>query len=266
MKTARRSFNKEPYNCLKPWPEDCFCQCGGNGVVFTDNSSMSELLTNPKDQQEAIKAVLGEESKKTHYKTAFFEAFPKNPSCFIRGEGKTIEEAEEKAFIKWEKILNCQNHQWDRKGRTDGYCFCTLCPLSGTFLEPLTKCEICLVPTSKYTDKDDKHYCLHHYFELPMEQVVEDKDTLLGYPKAEREYHFLEDQKLFQLVKHFNPTLDQKSWEQCWDLWIKVRAGFEAKVNPLFGPATKSKKEIHEELMSDLPAIAYHLRLKLNLN
>ena len=95
MKTARRSFNKEPYNCLKPWPEDCFCQCGGNGVVFTDNSSMGELLTNPKDQQEAIKAVLGEESKKTHYKTAFFEAFPKNPSCFIRGEGKTIEEAEE---------------------------------------------------------------------------------------------------------------------------------------------------------------------------
>lgn len=63
-----KSPNKDTteWPCAFPWPEDCFCQAGHSGVVFT---------------------------KSGHYRTAFFEAFPKNPNTFIRGEGSTIEVA-----------------------------------------------------------------------------------------------------------------------------------------------------------------------------
>ena len=59
---ARMSIGRE-YDCKYDW--DCFCQAGEHGVVFSSKGS---------------------------YSTAFFEAFPKKPKCFLRGEGKTVEE------------------------------------------------------------------------------------------------------------------------------------------------------------------------------
>lgn len=44
--------------------------------------------------------------------TPFFEAFP--PGTFIRGEGATIAEAEQKAFAKYQRDLAC-NHVWGRQ-------------------------------------------------------------------------------------------------------------------------------------------------------
>lgn len=41
----------------------------------------------------------------------FFEAFP--PGTFIRGEGETIAEAEQKAFAQYEREFDCQ-HVWGR--------------------------------------------------------------------------------------------------------------------------------------------------------
>ena len=58
---------KEPYVLKCDWPEDCFVQGGTSGLVLKGKST---------------------------YKTAFFEAFPKNPDCFVRGEGESLEEAE----------------------------------------------------------------------------------------------------------------------------------------------------------------------------
>lgn len=263
MKTARQSFNKEPFVCQKPWPEDCFCQCGGGGVVFTEGS-MAEVLEKPEEQKEAIKAVLGEPSKKKHYRTAFFEAFPTNPSCFIRGEGPTIAEAEAKAFAKWEKILNCPGHQWDRRNRTDGYGYCTLCPLSGSFLEPLTKCFTCQIPTAEHTDKDKNYYCDDHYYQLTPEDAVGDK-SILGSPPEELQDQFKEDAKLYNLIKHFNPKMNHELWKKCWDIFIRMRAQVNADYNPFFGPATKTEKEIHEMIMGDLPAIAYNIRQLLKI-
>ncbi len=63
MKIARKSFG-EAYVCKYEWPEDCFVQCGDNGIVC------------------------GKES----YTTAFFEAFPESPKTFLRGEGAFVEE------------------------------------------------------------------------------------------------------------------------------------------------------------------------------
>lgn len=68
MKMARKSFG-EDYQCKKDWPEDSFVQCGGSGLVIGQDES---------------------------YNTAFFEAFLMN--TFLRGEGKTIEMAEEETF------------------------------------------------------------------------------------------------------------------------------------------------------------------------
>ena len=92
MKLARKSFG-DPYKCKQNWEEDTFVQCGDKGVVF---------------------------SKKGGYTTAFFEAYPKKPKCFIRGEGKDVEEAELNAWDKYQKIISC-NHEMERRDRVDGY-------------------------------------------------------------------------------------------------------------------------------------------------
>lgn len=76
MKLASRT-GEEPFKCRYNWPEDCYVQCGEFGVVISDNGN---------------------------YETAFFEAFPKQPKTFIRGEGKSIEEAETQAWREFQKL------------------------------------------------------------------------------------------------------------------------------------------------------------------
>lgn len=114
---ARRGFGAEAYVCLQKWPFKCFVQCGGDGLVFEDDD---------KGDLQDIK------------KTAFFEAFPRDPDTFIRGEGATIEEAEEKAFAKLIKYQACTGHEFERRKYTNGAGFCKHCGLfkSGAF-EPL---------------------------------------------------------------------------------------------------------------------------------
>jgi hypothetical protein len=113
----------------------CFCQAGDNGIVFTRIGS---------------------------YRTAFFEAFPEDPNTFIRGEGKDIVEAEENAWVQFEKIKNCKEHEFERKGYRNGGGFCKNCGLFSVVFEPLEKCCICGVPTYYTYDKDDNWYCPEH--------------------------------------------------------------------------------------------------------
>ena len=55
-------------------------------------------------------------SKGDCYETAFFEVYPKkDPDTFIRGQGKTINEAEEEAWKQYEKIINCHKHEFERR-------------------------------------------------------------------------------------------------------------------------------------------------------
>lgn len=125
---ARLSYGKE-YDCMFDW--GCFCQAGEHGVVF---------------------------SQKGNYTTAFFEAFPKKPKCFLRGEGSTVEEAEKDCWEKYQKVLTC-NHEMERRGRTDGYAYCKHCSYSAMVFEPLTRCCRCGVPTSYYKDTRGRFYC-----------------------------------------------------------------------------------------------------------
>ena len=88
--------NDTDYVLTKDWPDDVSVQWGGNGVV------------------------LGEES----YMTAFFEAFP--AQGFIRGEGKTIAEAEADAHAKFLRETAC-THRIGRRGYTNGGGKCVHC-------------------------------------------------------------------------------------------------------------------------------------------
>lgn len=90
-----------------PWPADVFVQGGDHGVVFSRN--------------------------RDPYQTAFVEAFP--GSTFLRGEGATISEAEDKCWARYQRYLNCdgklEQGQWhgpyERRTYRNGAGFCTLC-------------------------------------------------------------------------------------------------------------------------------------------
>ena len=135
---------------------DCFCQGGNNGIVLA-SGNLSKVLNSDDPLQTLSKASAEPES----YRTAFFEAFPKKPSCFIRGEGENIEEAETNCWNKYQKILLC-THEMERRNRTDGYGYCKHCSYSSSVFEPLTKCCKCKIPTAYTTDFRNKWYCKKH--------------------------------------------------------------------------------------------------------
>lgn len=154
MKLARRSF-EAPWECTKDWPDDCFVQCGARGMVFTGNdNSLERALTTAEG---AIDALTG---KSEHYVTAFFEAFPRDPDTFIRGEGTTIEEAEQKAWDKFQRHLACENHEFERRGYTNGAGFCKNCGLfKSAAFEPTTECYLCGAKTYYGNTNDSRYYC-----------------------------------------------------------------------------------------------------------
>jgi len=87
-----------------PWPEDVFVQGGGRGLVFVDGGQ--------------------------NYTTAFVEAFPGN--TFLRGEGSSLEAAEDACWAKYVTWRDCPHDQgYERRAYKNGAGFCVLC---GTWL------------------------------------------------------------------------------------------------------------------------------------
>jgi hypothetical protein len=124
------------------WPEDCMIQGGTHGTVFS--------RTRPT------------------YTTAFFEAFPRNPDTFLRGEGETVTDAEHDAWQKWQRILNCPSptgHEYETRGYRNGSGFCKHCNLFMGNVFDLASigsvCTVCGVGTY-WTVRDDKIYCETH--------------------------------------------------------------------------------------------------------
>ena len=164
MKKAKKSFGK-PYDCKKDWPDDCFVQCGDLGVVF-GAGSLEKTFESENPIQE-LKENLKDEKT---YTTAFFEAFPKKPSTFIRGEGKNIEEAENNAWEQLQKYLVCKNHEFERRNYKNGAGFCKHCGLfNSKAFEPLTECCICGKPTNYSCDNKELWYCEEHDDQMPEE-------------------------------------------------------------------------------------------------
>jgi len=165
---ARRSF-KDPYECVFPWPEDCFVQCGSNEMVMAPGSF--EKVFESSDP-------LREISENVSYMTVFFEAFPNDiipgDSIFIRGEGKTIAEAEKKTWDMYVHYKACEHPAYERRTHTNGGGFCMKCGMfNGHAFEPLTKCVICGKPTYFSFDVDNVPYCEEHTDQMPEEKVPE---------------------------------------------------------------------------------------------
>lgn len=137
---AKMSFGGD-YDCHCAWPEDTYLQCGDHGLVL---------------------------SEETYY-TAFFEAFPKNPSTFIRGEGKTLQDAELAAFNKYLKIKACDVHEYERHGDTE-HANCLKCGLFTTHcLAPTHSCSVCGKSNVNYYTHDEAlkltYFCRNHFIE-----------------------------------------------------------------------------------------------------
>jgi hypothetical protein len=179
---ARNSLGKD-YECKYPW--EFFVQCGDSGVVFSKNGS---------------------------YTTAFFEAFPKKPSCFLRGDGSTIEEAEESCWQKYQKVLTC-NHEMERRDRTDGYAYCKHCSYSSTVFEPLTKCCKCGTPTSYTQDYKGKYYCKKHARVKPKNPDPNKRKEMFG-----------------EVVHHRVPRKYKKQMKKAAAIKFKQELGYEYKL------------------------------------
>jgi hypothetical protein len=99
---SHHTWKESGYQPRHDWPGDTLVQWGGHGVV---------LGRNP-------------------YTTAFFEAFPDKEITtsggFIRGEGKTIEEAEDDAFAKFGRQSSC-SHLWGREHYRNSGQLCRHC-------------------------------------------------------------------------------------------------------------------------------------------
>lgn len=112
------------FRLSQPWPDDCRVQWGTNPIWPTEDDPV---------------------------RSAFFEAFPEEGGS-IRGEGSTIEGAEEKAYKKYRQEAACDHPHWRRK-HLDGLGICNCCGKSesrhfhkvtrlGEFREPMDLHEL----------------------------------------------------------------------------------------------------------------------------
>lgn len=126
------------YHCQRDWPEDVYLQCGGKGVVIGN-------------------------AKRPGYVTAFFEAFPFK--MFIRGEGTTVEDAEQKAWEKYQAVLNCPSHTFIPEKNRPRNAVCSSCRFAEpNYYAPHHVCNDCGKEHVNLSI-DDAHYCASHFQE-----------------------------------------------------------------------------------------------------
>lgn len=93
------TYTREPVR--HPWPEHCFVQGGSTGVALRPDG--------------------------TPYRTAFVEVFPAEPRTFLRGEGVSIQEAEDACWAIYQRVIACAHKEFDRAGYTNGGGLCKTC-------------------------------------------------------------------------------------------------------------------------------------------
>lgn len=120
------------------WPADCLIQGGSAGLVV---------------------------SPKNTYRTAFVEAFPRDPDTFIRGEGATIADAEDAAWARFQKYQACPHSSgYDRRGYINGAGFCKSCGMFRSDVFDLVEIgSVCCVCGAPYwTQVAGEMYCQEH--------------------------------------------------------------------------------------------------------
>jgi hypothetical protein len=127
------------------------------------------LLVDTEKAVDVVAEVVG--IKTGHRRTAFFEAFVRNPWTFIRGEGATIEEAEEHCWNQLQRVLACpgpNGHEFEARGYENGLGFCKWCGLSKSHsIKPTHTCQVCNEPTWHFKDANGNYWCEDHYDQIP---------------------------------------------------------------------------------------------------
>lgn len=98
----------------------------------------------------------------------FLEVYPPGAS-FIRGNGATPEESEDRAWASFQRALHCDGeheHLWEPRGYTNGAGFCRWCSTFASRVftgEDLGQfCAVCGDPTTHGTDSDKAPRCELH--------------------------------------------------------------------------------------------------------
>ncbi|MBP8055160.1 MAG: hypothetical protein KA314_04930 [Chloroflexi bacterium] len=202
IKPSFFSSNREAYECRFDWPGNCFVQCGGDGIVFTGEKGLQEAFANP---LEVVATTLAPEeiaqaSPLKHYRTAFFEAFPRNPNTFIRGEGVTIAAAEEATWDKFQKIIACPGHEFEARGYENGGGFCRHCNMfQSDVIAPHIPCVGCGMPTWWSRDINGDMWCAE--CEVPEELMTEDSKWLKEHIARSRAAMELDDKAITQALQ-----------------------------------------------------------------
>lgn len=139
--TGERTVDYGRYTVQKPWPVDTHMNGGGNGLVVVRGA-------------------------KDSYHTAFFEASPRSPNTFIRGEGESIEAAEESAWAKYQRYTaGDHEHEFETRGYTNGAGFCKHCGMFSSKVFSLQEIGVICVACGAggNAGKNGEHfYCLEH--------------------------------------------------------------------------------------------------------
>lgn len=169
------TFGRDLRTARHPWPSNCHIQGGGDGLVMR-GGSMEEVLGNQDKALEVVGAMLGsKEDPDGSYRTAFFEAFPREPDTFIRGEGRTVEDAEDSAWAQFQKYASCRRHEFERRGYHNGAGLCRHCGMFGSkvFITTDTPCSSCGDDLAAHMYGNDAHgkpHCKACSMKLPEEQ------------------------------------------------------------------------------------------------
>jgi hypothetical protein len=132
--SAREVFGRRTiWPCRHDWPLGLFCQ-GGDGYVGG---------------------------------VAFFEAFPRDPDTFLRGEGPTVEDAEDACWARYVRIRECSGHELVQDG-VSPHGTCRHCGLwQANVFQPKTCCVRCGVSTDWLSDRLGRYWCPDHADEIP---------------------------------------------------------------------------------------------------
>lgn len=138
-------------NTRHPWPDGTFLQGGDTGLVLKPDGD---------------------------YLTAFVEAFNENLNLFIRGEGRTVPEAEDNAWAQYERQTTCPGHVWEARGYLNGAGICKRCGRfqTGVFTpEQLgCYCKVCGAPTFQTRIGGD-FYCEQHADDPDIQRLREQR-------------------------------------------------------------------------------------------
>lgn len=189
------------YETTKEWPEDAYLQGDDEGIVFSCDI------------------------EPTSYITAFFEVFPKKPKTFIRGEGKSIKEAEDDAWKKFQKILKCDGHEFKRMNKTN-HAICEKCNLfQSDILNSINNCTCCNKEgVYIHSSNQNLHYCIKDFInKFEKEDYFNDQEFMikkLSYEennKLKYDYEkYLQTKALLKLnkidIEDEKSSLDRKSY------------------------------------------------------